>query len=114
MRISAQVLCRGLTGAAAGLALVLSQAPAATASPTVGHAHRTVTIAGGETFHLNLLAGPTIVPAAGGTVAVDGAGYNTAQGIYVALCALPDAVHVGQPDTYATLPLPCLGGNAPT
>jgi hypothetical protein len=104
-------LLRGaLAATAAGLAAVLPLAGTATATPLVGHAHRTVTTADGETFRLRLAATPTVLPASGGTVQVKGAGYNRAQGIFLAFCVIPDGVRVGDPTTYTTLPGPCLPG----
>lgn len=91
---------------AAGLAAVLPFAGTASASPLVGHAHRTVTAADGETFHLRLTAKSTFLPAAGGTVDVRGKGYNRAQGIFLAFCVIPDGVVAGDPSTYTTLPTP--------
>lgn len=105
--------------AAAGLALVLSAAGAASALPLGGHAappfggfaHRTVTTATGDTFDLKLAAGPTVLPASErSTVQVKGAGYNRAQGIFLAFCVIPEGVRVGDPSTYTTLPGPCLPG----
>ncbi|WP_329220371.1 hypothetical protein OG352_26820 [Streptomyces sp. NBC_01485] len=96
----------------AGLAAVLPMAGSASASPWAGHAHRTVVTADGESFRLRLAATPTVLPAAGGTVQVKGAGYNRAQGVFLAFCVIPDGVRVGDPRTYTTLPGPCLGGRA--
>ena len=66
--------------------------------------------ADGDTFRLRLKAGPVVLPAPGGTVHVKGAGYNRAQGVFLAFCVIPDGVRVGDPTTYTTLPGPCLGG----
>lgn len=99
---------------AAGLAAVLSFTGTASACPLVGHAHRTVTTADGETFHLGLTADSTHLPAAGATVGVRGEGYNRAQGIFLAFCVIPDGVEVGDPATYTQLPGPCLGGRQST
>lgn len=96
---------------AAGLALLLPQAGTATAGDLVGHAHRTVTTEG-TTFRLNLSAGPTTLPASGGRAHVTGTGYNIAQGIFLAFCAIPATVVPGTPETYTTLPTPCLPGHA--
>lgn len=106
-------LRRAFAVVSAGLALVCAQAAPANASPLAGHAERTVT-AEGTTFHLKLFAAPTILPAAGGTVVVRGTGYNTAQGIFLAFCVIPDSVHVGDASTYTALPTPCLGGRQST
>jgi hypothetical protein len=95
---------------AVALAAVVPLAGTASASPLVGHAHRTVTGADGDTYHLNLVAGPTVLPAAGGTVHVAGTGYNRAQGIFLAFCVIPEDVKVGDPATYTSLPGPCLPG----
>ncbi|NEB04976.1 hypothetical protein [Streptomyces sp. SID13726] len=107
-------LRRAAVVAAAGLAAVLPFAGTASASPLVGHAHRTVTTAAGDTFHLRLTAGPTVLPAAGGTVGVRGKGYDRAQGIFLAFCPIPEGVEVGDPSTYTTLPTGCLGGREST
>lgn len=108
-------LLRGAFAAtAAGLAALLPLAGTASASPFTGHAHRTVTTADRETFHLRLTAGSTLLPAAGGTVDVRGKGYNRAQGVFLAFCVIPDGVRVGDPSTYTTLPTPCLGGREST
>lgn len=82
----------------------------AAATPLTGKAQRTVTTADGDTFRLRLKANPVVLPAAGGTVKVKGAGYNRAQGVFLAFCVIPDGVKVGDPTTYTTLPGPCLGG----
>lgn len=95
--------------ATAALALAVTAPGTADATPLPGYAHRTVT-AGGSTFELNLFATPTVLPSGGGTVVVAGAGYNRAQGIFLAFCAIPDSVRPGDPATYTTLPTPCLGG----
>ncbi|BBC34194.1 uncharacterized protein SGFS_054880 [Streptomyces graminofaciens] len=98
---------------AAALAAVLPLAGTAAATPQwPGHAHRTVTTADGDTFHLRLKAGPAVLPAGGGTVDVKGAGYNRAQGVFLAFCVIPEGVRVGDPSTYTALPGPCLGGRA--
>jgi hypothetical protein len=108
-------LLRGaLAAAAAGLAALLPLAGTANASPFVGHAHRTVTTADGETFRLKLAAAPTVLPADGGTAYVKGTGYNRAQGIFLAFCVIPDGVRVGDPTTYTSSPTPCLGGRGAT
>jgi hypothetical protein len=96
--------------AAAALVAVLPLAGTATALPFGGYAQRTVTAADGGTFDLRLAAGPTFLPASGGTVKVKGTGYNRAQGIFLAFCAIPEGVVVGDPKTYKTLPGPCLPG----
>jgi hypothetical protein len=114
VRIPAEnLLTRGLTVAVAGLALVVAQAGTAAACPAVGVAHRATTSLAGKEFHLSLIAASTVLPADGGTVRVDGAGYATDQGIFLAFCAVNDGVKVGDPSTYTTLPTPCLGGRAP-
>ncbi|MCD7440076.1 hypothetical protein K4B79_17815 [Streptomyces lincolnensis] len=96
--------------AAAALVAVLPLAGTSTAVSFAGKDHRAVTTAAGDTFHLRLKAGPTVLPASGGTVAVKGAGYNRAQGIFLAFCAIPEGVVVGDPTTYKSLPGPCLPG----
>ncbi|WP_060886611.1 hypothetical protein [Streptomyces caniscabiei] len=106
-------LLRGALGVvAAALALVVPLAGTATAAatPLTGKAQRTVTTTDGDTFRLRLKAGPVVLPAPGGTVHVKGAGYNRAQGVFLAFCVIPDGVRVGDPSTYTTLPGPCLGG----
>lgn len=95
--------------AAAALALAVAAPATSDAAPLLGHAHRTVT-AGGATYELDLLAAPAVLPPGGGTVFVAGTGYNRAQGIFLAFCAIPGAVRPGNPATYTTLPTPCLGG----
>ncbi|EKX60796.1 hypothetical protein Sipo8835_29540 [Streptomyces ipomoeae] len=108
---SRKALLRGaLAVTAAGLAAVLPLAGTAGATPLSGKAQRTVTTADGDTFRLRLKASPVVLPATGGTVKVKGAGYNRAQGIFLAFCVIPDGVKVGDPSTYTTLPSPCLGG----
>jgi hypothetical protein len=108
-------LLRGaLAATTAALAALLPLGGAASASPYVGFAHRTVTTSEGDTFRLKLAAAPTVLPAAGGTVDVVGTGYNRAQGIFLAFCVIPDGVRVGHPSTYTTLPTPCLGGREST
>ncbi|MFC0429251.1 hypothetical protein [Kutzneria buriramensis] len=108
------VITRGLPVVAAGLALVVAQAGTAAACPVVGVAHRVTTSPDGREFHLDLIAGPTTLPVAGGTVQVAGSGYNEDQGIFLAFCAVKDGVKVGDPSTYTTLPTPCLGGREST
>ncbi|HKS48513.1 MAG TPA: hypothetical protein VJT49_26060 [Amycolatopsis sp.] len=103
---------RGIVATSAGLALLFSQTGTAAACPAVGYAERTVTTADGSTFHLSLIAGFTTLPASGGRSVVEGAGYNTAQGIFLAFCAIPSTVKVGDPATYTALPTPCLPGHA--
>jgi hypothetical protein len=106
-----RALLRGaLAVTAAGLAAVVPLAGTATATPLSGKAQRTVTTDDGDTFRLRLKAGPVVLPAAGGTVQVKGAGYNRAQGIFLAFCVIPDGVKVGDPSTYTALPTPCLPG----
>lgn len=105
---------RALAVTVAGLALVLPQAGFATADPQRGYAERTVVTPEGSTFNLKLSASPVGLPASGGTVAVTGDGYNTRQGIYLALCVIPRSVEVGNPSTYTKKPEPCLGGKRPT
>lgn len=86
---------------------------AATYSPSFGAAHRTVSV-GEQTFQLKLGAFSTALPADGGTVNVVGNGYNRAQGIFLAFCVVPEGVVIGHPETYTTLPTPCLGGRQST
>ena len=103
--------------AAAGLASVIPLAGTASAAPSFGahpqfggYAHRTVTTADGQTFDLRLAADKSFLSASGGTIKVKGAGYNRAQGIFLAFCAIPEGVRVGDPKTYNSLPGPCLPG----
>ncbi|MPY55902.1 hypothetical protein [Streptomyces spongiae] len=96
-----------------GAGLIVAATPA-DAAPNGGYAHRTVTAADGQTFHLRLAAGPVVLPSSGGTVRVAGTGYNRAQGIFLAFCVIPKGVKVGDPSTYTTRPTPCLGGTHPT
>ncbi|KND29090.1 hypothetical protein IQ63_31790 [Streptomyces acidiscabies] len=109
-----------VTAAAAGLALVTASGASATPSyasyttPSFGSAHRVTTAADGQKFDLRLGAFNTSLPAAGGTVDVAGYGYNRAQGIFLAFCVVPKGVVVGHPETYTTLPTPCLGGREST
>jgi hypothetical protein len=77
-------------------------------SASAATAARTVTVSG-TTYNLSLTA-PDTVSTAGANVAVSGSGFNTAQGIYVGLCVIPDGVDVSNPATYTTRPTPCLGG----
>ena len=106
-------LLRGvLAVTAAGLTAMVPSAGTAAASPLTGKAQRTVATADGDTYRLRLKADPVVLPAAGGTVKVKGAGYNRAQGVFLAFCVIPDDVRVGDPSTYTTLPGPCLGGRA--
>ncbi|MEU6351791.1 hypothetical protein ABZ896_21005 [Streptomyces sp. NPDC047072] len=111
---TARLLRRALAVTAAALAATLPFAGSAAAFPLVGHAHRTVTTADGETFHLRLTAKSTLLPAAGGTVDVRGKGYNRAQGVFLAFCPVPEGVEVGDPSTYTRLPTGCLGGREST
>ncbi|WP_206791929.1 hypothetical protein [Amycolatopsis sp. MtRt-6] len=103
------MLRRGAAAVSAALAVVSAAPGTATAAPAAGHDHRTVAV-GGRTFEPNLFAGPTVLPATGGTVFVAGTGYNRAQGIFLAFCAVPDAVRPGNPATYLSPPTPCLPG----
>jgi hypothetical protein len=75
----------------------------------VGRAARDVHVSG-TAFHLELVAGPVRLPSGGGSVLVGGAGYNPAQGIFLAFCVIPANARVGDPATYTSLPTPCLGG----
>ena len=99
--------------ASAALALTVAAPGTSDAAPSFGHAHRTLT-AGPATFELDLVAVPTVLPPGGGSVFVAGTGYNRAQGIFLAFCAIPGPVRPGNPATYTTLPSPCLGGRAAT
>lgn len=101
----------GVAATSAALMVVFSQPGVATAAPLAGHDHRAVTV-GGEVFELDLVAGPTILPATGGTTFVAGTGYNRAQDIFLAFCVIPDGVRPGKPATYTSLPTPCLPGRA--
>ncbi|WP_155058990.1 hypothetical protein [Streptomyces blattellae] len=119
MKPPTKTILRGtLAATAAGLAAILPLAGTAFASPSgapvAGYAHRTVTTADGQDFHLRLKAESTVLPAEGATVGVTGSGYNRGQGIFLTFCVIPDTVRVGDPATYTTLPTPCLGGREST
>jgi hypothetical protein len=104
---------KNLAALAVAAGLVLGFAGSAGASgggPSFGFAHRAVVAADGQVFHLKLAAGPTDLPADGGTVDVAGTGYNRGQGIFLAFCVIPGGVKVGDPSTYTSLPTPCLPG----
>ena len=105
---------RIVTIVAAGLVLVLLQAGPTAASPLAGFAERSVTTADGDTFHLKLAAAPITIPSTGETVAVAGTSYNTAQGMFLASCVIPEGVRLGDPTRYTALPTPCLGGREST
>ena len=87
-----------ITAAAAALSVL---------SPALPADHRTVEM-DGTSFHLTL-ATPTATITPGRPVTIAGHGYNPAQGIFVALCVVPDGVTPGQPATYTSRPTPCLG-----
>ncbi|WP_199546848.1 hypothetical protein [Streptomyces sp. N35] len=72
-------------------------------SASAATATRTVTD-GGTTYNLTLNA-PDTLSASGEVITVTGSGYNTAQGVYVALCKIPAA---------GAKPGPCLGGQDET
>lgn len=84
-------------------ALAVLSPLAAEAAPV---AHRTVEM-DGSTYRLTLAA-PTAIKAER-PVQVAGRGYNPAQGIFVALCAIPSTVDPRDPATYTARPTPCLG-----
>lgn len=98
---------------AAASVATLTLGPATSASATPVHRPavktRTVTV-DGTAYRLVLAANDTRLSAKGQDVEVFGVGYNADQGIFVALCVIPDSVDVNNPATYTTLPTPCLGG----
>ncbi|MFJ2110991.1 MULTISPECIES: hypothetical protein [unclassified Streptomyces] len=89
-----------LTGALA-LTLGLSS-PASAAS-----AYRQVVV-NGDTFNL-VVAAPSHLSKDGSDVRVFGTGFNRAQGIFIALCVIPDSVDPRDPATYTERPTPCVG-----
>ncbi|QNP70955.1 hypothetical protein IAG44_16950 [Streptomyces roseirectus] len=106
-----------VAAAAAGLAFATASSASATPTytgPSFGSAHRVTTGADGQKYDLRLGAFNTLLPASGGTVDVAGFGYNRAQGIFLAFCVVPKGVVIGHPETYTTLPTPCLGGREST
>jgi hypothetical protein len=94
-------------GVIAAGAAALTLGVASTASAATAVATRTIAVAGGS-YTLSLSAEDTL-SAAGQTVTVTGHGYNTAQGVYVSLCVIPDDFDPAAP-AYGTTPTPCLGG----
>jgi len=124
MKSPTQIRAALVAVAAAGLALVTASPSTASPyaaspytthhAPSFGAAHRVTTGADGQTYDLRLGAFSTSLPAAGGTVDVVGSGYNRAQGIFLAFCVVPKGVVIGHPETYTTLPSPCLGGREST
>ncbi|MEJ3749215.1 hypothetical protein WEI85_38875 [Actinomycetes bacterium KLBMP 9797] len=106
MTVSAHRALRRFAVVGAGVAALILGA-ATTASAAVVTANRTVTVSG-TTYTLALSAEDTLA-AAGQTVAVEGHGYNTGQGVYVGLCVIPDTFDPANP-VYGTAPTPCLGG----
>lgn len=94
---SARTTVRAGLAVAASAALTLGLASSASAATST----RTVTDAG-VTYNLSLTA-PDSASAAGQVITVTGSGYNSGQGIYVALCAVDGAQGSSRPS-------PCLGG----
>ncbi|MFI6944066.1 hypothetical protein ACIBI4_32840 [Streptomyces sp. NPDC050418] len=97
-RTPARLAVAALAAGALTLGLAGS-ASAATANRTVSE--------GGTTYNL-ILNAPDSLAASGQVITVTGSGYNTARGIYVALCVTP----AGAPGT--NKPTPCLGGQDET
>lgn len=104
-----KVIRRGASVVSAAVLVGCVQPGMASATALAGHDYRTVTV-GEKSFHLDLVAAPTVLPAAGGTAYVAGTGYRRAQGIFLAFCVIPDGVRPGEPATYTSLPTPCLPG----
>ncbi|MBC9712987.1 hypothetical protein H9Y04_10450 [Streptomyces sp. TRM66268-LWL] len=100
--LSARALVR--TGVTALAATALTVSLAGSASAATGT--RSVT-EGGTTYTMTLNS-PDVLSASGQVITVTGSGYNTARGIYVALCVTP-AGAVG-----TNKPTPCLGGQDET
>jgi hypothetical protein len=93
--------------AVAAAAAALTLGVASSASAAVVTAERAITVSSGS-YTLSLSAENTLA-AAGQTVTVQGSGYNTAQGVYVSLCVIPNDFDPADP-AYGTTPTPCLGG----
>ena len=98
-----------VTGAA-----VLTLCLATPASAAAGFVVKTRQVTAVGTRYNLVLAAPAALSAEGQDVPVAGYGYNTAQGIFVALCVIPDSVSVDDPSTYTARPTPCLGGRQST
>ncbi|QDY78563.1 hypothetical protein [Streptomyces qinzhouensis] len=96
--VRAAVALLGATALTLGLA---SSASAATVARTVTD--------NSVQYNLSLTA-PSTAAAAGQNVTVTGSGYNTSQGVYVGLCAVPAGVNVNDQSTWNAKPTPCLGG----
>ncbi|MGW0820292.1 hypothetical protein [Streptomyces sp. NPDC002845] len=94
---SARTAARAGLAVAASAALTLGLATSASAATST----RTI-VDGGTTYNLSLTA-PDSATASGQVITVSGAGYNTGQGVYVALCAVEGAPGEQRPT-------PCLGG----
>ncbi|MFJ5263224.1 hypothetical protein ACIQAC_22430 [Streptomyces sp. NPDC088387] len=99
--VSARTAARAGLAVAASAALTLGLAGSASAATST----RTITD-GGTTYNLSLTA-PNTAAAAGQVITVSGSGYNTGQGVYVALCVVSGAPGQSQPT-------PCLGGQDQT
>lgn len=93
---------------ASACALVLSLPTSALAAPNPGLATRDVTVKGKD-YHLVLGADDTTLSPRQ-DVETAGFGYNPDQGIYIALCAVPDSVDPEDPETFTERPGPCYGG----
>ncbi|MFE1291976.1 hypothetical protein [Streptomyces sp. NPDC058751] len=102
MRVpTSRTVVRAGLAVASSAALTLGLAGSASAATST----RSV-VDGSTTYNLSLTA-PGTASAAGQVIIVSGSGYNTAQGVYVGLCA----VEGGQGDSK---PTPCLGGQDET
>ncbi|MFE4667470.1 hypothetical protein ACFRI7_00580 [Streptomyces sp. NPDC056716] len=89
--------------ARAGLAVAASAALTLGLAGSASAATSTRTITDGTTTYNLSLTAPNTATAAGQIITVSGSGYNTTQGVYVALCAVSGAPGQSQPG-------PCLGG----
>ncbi|MGV9312216.1 hypothetical protein ACWDR0_08460 [Streptomyces sp. NPDC003691] len=94
----AAVAMLGATALTLGLA---SSASAATVNRSITDNNTPYTLS---------LTAPSTAAAAGQNVTVSGSGYNTSQGVYVGLCAVPAGVNVNDQSTWSAKPTPCLGG----
>lgn len=103
-------ITRAAAVTAVAAALTIGLATSASAAPLTVKTRQTTTT-DGDTYNLTLAA-PTTLSAQGQHVPVFGAGYNTDQGIFIALCVVPDSVDVDDPATYTARPTPCLGRGA--
>ncbi|MFC0437703.1 hypothetical protein [Kutzneria buriramensis] len=70
-------------------------------------AHRQVRV--GDRADNLTLAAPTVLAASGPPVATGGNGDNEAQGVFVALCEIPDSVGPNDSASFTAVPTSCLG-----